>query len=348
MSLNWLLLSGLVPLFLFAAWRMFRRSRRDGFVFAPASRRLKGTPSGLRHKIAAVSPYLILIGLLLLIVSAGRPRKTTAKTDRNVDALAIEMAVDISGSMQALDLSVRTPAGEKIQTRLDVVKETFAEFVQARPDDLIGLVTFGGYAATRSPLTADHAALLQTLKGVEIPTGKIDNQGRPVSDEELLTAIGDGLSTALARVADAEPKTKIVVLLSDGESNTGVITPDKAAEAAKKLGIKVYTIGVGTTGAAPFRTRDIFGRETIAQAEVRIDEAQLKQIADLTGGSYYNVRSPDALKDALAQISQLETTRVRREIYLHHDEHFLPWFAAGLAFFLLGITLNMLLLRRVA
>lgn len=348
MSLNWFLISGLLPLFLFSAWRIFRRSRTGGFVFAPASRRLKGAPSGLRHKVAAVSPYFVLAGLLILIVSAGRPRKTTSKADRNVDALAIEMAVDVSGSMQALDLSVRTASGEKVQTRLDVVKETFAEFVQARPDDLIGVVTFGGYAATRSPLTADHAALLQTLKGVEIPTGKIDNQGRPVSDEELLTAIGDGLSTALARVADAEPKTKIIVLLSDGESNAGIITPDKAAEAAKKLGIKVYTIGVGTTGTAPFRTRDIFGRETIMQAEVRMDETQLKRIADLTGGCYFNVRSPDALKEALDQISQLETTRVRREIYLHHDEHFLPWFMVGLAFLLSGLTLNMLLLRRVA
>lgn len=348
MSLNWFLLSGLLPLFFFSVWRMFRRSRTNGFVFAPASRRLQKAPSGLKHKVAAIAPYLILGGLLLLIVSAGRPRKTTARTDRDVDALAIEMAVDVSGSMQALDLSVRTPAGEKVQTRLDVVKETFSEFVRARPEDLIGLVTFGGYAATRSPLTADHAALLQTLKGVEIPTGKIDDQGRPVSDEELLTAIGDGLSTALARVADAEPKTKIVVLLSDGESNAGVITPDKAAEAAKKLGIKVYSIGVGTTGTAPFRTRDIFGRETIMQAEVRMDETQLKRIAELTGGSYFNVRSPDALKDALDQIGHLETTRVRREIYLHHDEHFLPWFMVGLTFFLSGLTLNMLLLRRVA
>jgi len=331
-----------------AAWRLFRRGAPRGLVFGPASRRLPAVTAGWRAHAARVLPILFLSGLLLLIVAAARPRTRISRERRNVDALAVEMAVDVSGSMEALDLSERTPTGEKIQTRLDVVKETFARFVEARPDDLIGLVTFGGYAATRSPLTADHAALLQTLKGVAIPNAQLDDRGRPVSQEELLTAIGDGLATALARVKDAEPKSKIVILLSDGESNTGVISPAQAAEAAKKMGIKVYTIGVGSTGRAPFRTRDPFGRETIGYADVVLDETQLKAIAATTGGTYYNVRSADGLKQALETIGKLETTRIDRQVYHRYDEHFVPWLFSGMVFLIAAVTLNMAVIRRVA
>ncbi len=330
-----------------AAWRLLRRSTQGGLIFAPASHRLPVKTAGWRAILADALPFIFLLGLLLLIVAAARPRTQLSKVNRNLDAIAIEMVVDVSGSMEALDLSERSPSGEeKLQTRLDVVKDTFAAFIKERSDDLIGLVTFGGYASTRSPLTADHEALLLTLKGVEIPSQKLDAQGRPVSDDELLTAIGDGLSTALARVVDAEPKTKIVVLLSDGESNTGIITPMQAADAAKKLKIKVYTICIGKSGVAPFRTRDIFGRETIAQARVNVDEATLRKIAETTGGEYYNILSPDALKQALAAINQLETTRVQREVYHHYNENFLPWLTVGAGLAVLALLLNVSLLRR--
>jgi Ca-activated chloride channel family protein len=330
-----------------AAWFLYRRNRKPaGILFAP-THRLPLQASGWRATMANAVPVIFLIGTLLLIIAAARPRTFLAREQVNINAMAIMMTVDISGSMQAIDLSERTPTGINEQTRLDVVKTTFASFIEKRPDDLLGLVTFGGFAATRSPLTADHRALLHVLKGVEIPTSQTDEFGRPVSQEELLTAIGDGLATACARLVDAEPKTRIVVLLSDGESNAGIITPDVAAETAKKLGIKVYTICIGTTGKALFRTRDIVGRSVLGQAYVQVDEAQLKRIADVTGGLYFNVRDPNGLRNALTEIDRLETTRIERQSYNRYNEKFKIPLIAGSLLVCLALTLNMQIVRRL-
>ncbi|MDD5705732.1 MAG: VWA domain-containing protein, partial [Kiritimatiellae bacterium] len=171
-------------------------------------------------------------------------------------------------------------------------------------------------------------------------------QGRPVSQEELLTAIGDGLATACARLADAEPKTRIVVLLSDGESNTGLITPEQAADTAAKLGFRVYTIGVGTTGRAPFRARDVFGRETIGYGDVTLNEAQLKNIADKTKGRYFNVRDAEGFQAALDAIDKLETTRVERNVYNQYNERFLIFIAVGTVLTCLSLLLNLFVSQR--
>ncbi len=335
-----------IPWFL-AAWRLYRRGLRAGILFAPV-RRLPLKTAGWRVLASRLLPALFLCGAALLIIAAARPQTFLARERRTVDALAIAMTVDVSGSMEALDLSPKTPLGTVTEkTRLDVVKETFDGFIRQRPDDLIALVTFGGYASTRSPLTADHRALLHVLSGVQIPKADLDDQGRPVSQEELLTAIGDGLATACARLADAEPKTRIVVLLSDGESNTGIITPEQAAEAAKKLDVRVYTIGVGTTGRAPFRTRDTFGRSVIGWGEVSLDETQLRAIAEATGGRYFNVRDPDGLKAALDDIGRLETTRVDRQILMRYHEWFVWPLLAGAALVWAALILGMLTTRRL-
>jgi len=326
-----------------SAWRLYRTGTRAGVLFAP-TRRLPTKTAGWRVACARVVPLLFLIGSLLLIIAAARPRNTLAREHRSVNAIAIEMVVDVSGSMEALDL---TPSGQDYKTRLDVVKETFASFVGARPDDLIGLVTFGGYASTRAPLTADHRALLHVLKGIEIPRVQVDGQGRPVDQEETLTAIGDGLATGVARLTDAEPKTHIAILLSDGESNTGIISPDQAADAAAKSGVRVYTIGVGSNNRAPFKTRDMFGRETIAYAEVTFDETQLKHIATKTNGRYFSVRDNDGLKAALDEINTLETTKIERQVYERFNEHFVDFLLWGAALVALALTLNMNLTRRL-
>ncbi|MDR2849485.1 MAG: VWA domain-containing protein [Verrucomicrobiota bacterium] len=326
-----------------AAWRLYRSGQRAGVLFA-ATRRLPVKTAGWRVALARLVPPLFLIGSLLLIVAAARPRTTLARERRSVNAIAIGMVVDVSGSMEALDLS---PSQNNWKTRLDVVKEMFAQFVEARPDDLIGLVTFGGYASTRAPLTADHRALVHVLKGVEIPRAQTDAQGRPIDQEETLTAIGDGLATGVARLTDAEPKTRIIILLSDGESNTGIITPDQAADAAAKLGIRVYTIGVGSNNRTPFKTRDLFGRETIAYADATFDESQLKSIASKTQGRYFGVRDHDGLKNALEEINTLETTRIDRQVYQRFDEHFVRYLLWGAALIALALTLNMQLTKRL-
>ena len=333
---------------LFAAWRLLRRGRRSGIRFSAVGR-LPTKAAGWRAQVAALTPFLLLAGLSLLALAAARPRTSLAHEKKSVDAIAIAMTVDVSGSMDALDL---TPKGERFSretTRLAVVKKLFAEFVNKRPDDLIGLVTFGGYASTRSPLTADHEALLNVLKGVEIPSIAVDAQGQAIARDEQMTAIGDGLATALARLKDAKPTTKIVILLSDGVSNTGAVEPDEAAAAAAKMGVKVYAIGVGTRSRrTPIFGRDFFGRATIQYADMTFDEKQLRTIAKRTGGTYFPVNDRDSLEKALEEIDQLETTQLDADVYNRWAEHFVPFLLGGALLVLLAVTLSMAASRRVA
>ncbi|MBR3222153.1 MAG: VWA domain-containing protein [Kiritimatiellae bacterium] len=334
--------------FAVAAWRLLRRGRKAGIRFS-ALGRIPAGAAGWRARVAAMTPYLLLAGLALLVLAAARPRTSLAREKKSVDAIAIAMTVDVSGSMDALDL---TPRGERFSrntTRLAVVKKLFAEFVSKRPDDLIGLVTFGGYAATRSPLTADHEALLNVLKGVEIPSIALDAQGRAIAADEQMTAVGDGLATALARLKDAKPKSKIVILLSDGVSNTGAVEPDEAAAAAAKMGVKVYAIGVGTRSRrTPIFGRDFFGRETIQYVDMTFDEKQLKSIAKRTGGTYFPVNDRDSLEKALDEIDQLETTRLDADVFNRWREHFVPFLLAGAVLILLAVSLSMSAARRMA
>ena len=344
---NPLLLLFFVPIAL-AAWRLLRRGRRSGIRFSAVGR-LPAKAAGWRAQLAALTPFILLAGLSLLTIAVARPRTSLAREKKSVDAIAIAMTVDVSGSMDALDL---TPLGEKFSretTRLAVVKKLFAEFVGKRPDDLIGLVTFGGYASTRSPLTADHEALLNVLKGVEIPSIALDAQGRVISEDEQRTAIGDGLATALARLKDAKPKTKIVILLSDGVSNTGAVEPDEAAAAAAKMGVKVYAIGVGTRASrTPIFGRDFFGRTAIQYANMTFDEKQLKSIAKKTGGTYFPVNDRDSLEKALEEIDQLETTKLDADVYNRWNEHFTSFLLLGAVLVLLAVSLSMSAARRVA
>ena len=168
-----------------------------------------------------------------------------------------------------------------------------------------------------------------------------------INQEELLTAIGDGLATTCARLEDAEPTSRIIVLLSDGESNTGIIEPRVAAQVARKLGIKVYTIGVGSTGRAPIRRKDVFGRDVIGKIQVTLDEDLLKEIAQTTGGRYFNVRNPRGLDRALDDINELEKTRIDRDVYNQYNELFPYFLWPALALLLVGSGLNMLLLKRI-
>lgn len=331
-----------------AAWRLLRRGRKGGIRFSAISR-LPAGAAGWRANVAALTPFLLLAGLSLLVVAAARPRSPLAHLSREVNAIAIAMTVDVSGSMEALDL---TPPGEKFSretTRLSVVKRLFAEFVEKRPDDLIGLITFGGYAATRSPLTADHAALLAVLKGVEIPSVAVDAAGNAIAGDEQMTAIGDGLATALARLKDAKPTTKIVILLSDGVSNTGAVEPDAAADAAAQMGVKVYAIGVGSGAKrTPIFGRDIFGRTSIQYADMTFDERQLQSISSKTGGRYFAVNDREALKGALEEIAALETTKLEADAYDRWAEHFAPFLLFGVALVLLAVSLSMSATRRLA
>jgi len=332
----------------FAAWRLLRRANRSGIRFS-ATGRLPARAAGWRAKLAAATPYILLAGLALMVVALACPRSPLAHGTRSVNAIAIAMTVDVSGSMDALDL---TPKGERFSrqtTRLAVVKKLFAEFVEKRPDDLIGLVTFGGYANTPCPLTADHPALLNVLKGVEIPPIALDAQGRPIAGDEQMTAVGDGLAMALKRLKGVKPTTKIVILLSDGVSNTGAVEPDIAAQVAARMGVKVYAIGVGTRARrTPIFGRDFFGRESVQYADMTFDEKQLKTIAATTGGKYFAVNDRDSLEEALEEIDKLETTELEADVYDRWDEHFAWPLLAGAVLVLLAVSLSMCACRRMA
>ena len=331
-----------------AAWRMLRRGRRSGVKFAPV-RRLPDKTAGWRARLANLTPFFFLFGAALLIVACTRPRRPLNRESRNVEAIAIAMTVDVSGSMEALDLSpTNVRSLNDAKTRLDVVKELFAAFVEKRPDDLIGLVTFGGYASSRAPLTADHEALLHVLKGVEVPAMSFDANGEPIDPDETMTAVGDGLATALARLKNAETKSRIVILLSDGVSNTGAVEPDDAAAAAAKLGIRVYTIGVGTHSArTPFRSKDMFGRLSVQYANMSFDESQLKSIAKKTGARYFGVRDKKGLQAALEEIDSLEKTTLDRTVFQRYREYFPPFLLWGVVLVLVAVSLQMMASRRL-
>lgn len=328
------------------AWGVYARRIHHGIRFAPTARFPRQGRSW-RTRAAQGLPAFYLAALALMAIAMARPRSLLSQSRRTADVIAIQMVIDVSGSMEALDLSTTTPLGTQYRTRLDVVKDTFAGFIDKRPDDLIGLISFGGYASTLAPLTADHDALQHVLSGVEIPRQMHDRDGQILNPDELLTAIGDALATACARLQDVQPVSKIIVLLSDGDSNAGIIEPETAITVAQELGIKVYTIGIGSTGRAPVRVTDALGRQAIRHAWVTFDETLLRQIADDTGGVYYNVRDAKGLDSALESINTLETTRVEQNIYRQYDELFARFALPALALLLAAVSLNMAIARRV-
>ncbi len=333
----------LVPLAL-AAWFIYRRRVTRGLLFAPMAR--IDARSATWHRFArSAAPVLFLAAGALAIVALARPQTVLAHVNREANAVAIQMVLDCSGSMRALDFSTR----DAYRSRLDVVKETFATFVEARQDDLIGLITFGGFVSSRVPLTIDHRALLQSLKTVDIPKDAFDDKtGQMLNEEELLTAVGDALASACGRLEHAPVKSRIAVLLSDGESNTGVVRdPREAARAAKALGIRVYTIGVGSTGRAPFMARDPFGRNVVQYGDVRLDEDMLRGVADATGGKYFNVRDPRGLQRAMDDINKLEKTRIRRDVFEQYNEFFPYLLAPATALLAVAAALGLSLSKGV-
>ena len=326
----WLLL--FIPL-VFSGYRMLRRARSQAIPYPRVN--MIPVSTTWRQKLSYLPPVLIILGIALVIVAAARPQTVLSKSNKAKNSIAIEMAVDVSGSMAEVDLSPRGARGSAVRTRLDVVKETFAEFVGRRPDDLIGLVAFGGYATTRCPLTFDHEALLHVLKGTEIP--------RSHDAMETMTAIGDGLAMAAARLAAATNiETRIVILLSDGVNNAGIISPEQAIAVAKQQKIVVYTIGIGNSdipAAVPSMGLEALFQRMAPQGYA-LDETLLKRIASSTGGLYFNVRNKDGLEDALTQIDKLQKTKVEDTVYMRHKEHFAPFLATGAAMVILALLLT--------
>jgi Ca-activated chloride channel family protein len=339
----WLLLL-LIPVAGLSVWTM-RRDRRQTVTYSSVDL-LKQLPVTFALRLRRTLPWLRLLGMVLIVIAIARPQFGREEFRVHTDGIAIEMCIDRSGSMQALDF----PVEGKSVSRLDAVKHVFRQFVvgegdfSGRPDDVIGLVAFGGFADAKCPPTLDHSALLDILDTVKIPEPIRDRQGRIINErllqEEQATAIGDAIAVAVDRLRSIEAKSKIIVLLSDGENTAGVNSPVDAAEAAKAFGIRVYSIGVGSNGTAPFPSVDLFGQQVLRPQQVRLDEATLKELATITGGQYFNAQDTTALAEVYAEIDQLEKTETQGQIYTDYRE-FHPWFLLpGVAIVLLEMILS--------
>lgn len=313
-----------IPL-LVCAFVVIRSGRRTALLYSSA-RLLKGLPDTWSLRIKRLLPWVRTVGLALIVVALARPQRGRSEFRVQSEGIAIQMCLDQSGSMDAMDFFLED---EQVD-RLTAVKSVLRDFVSGgsgldgRPNDLIGLVTFGGFADSKCPLTLDHGALLQiadtieTAKPIHNSAGQIVN--RRLLEEERATAIGDAVALAVDRLTDVEAKSKVIILLSDGENNAGVASPEEAAKAAAQSGIKIYTIGVGSTGVAPFVSVDVFGRKVLARQPVSLDETALKMLADQTGGRYFNARDTETLEAVYEQIDALEKTLSEGRLYTEYRE----------------------------
>ena len=317
------LLTLLVPMIGYYVWRTLqggaaiRISSVAGVVRAPRTVRYY-----LRHL-----PFVLrAAAFALLVVALARPQDVEQNVRTNTEGIDIMLAIDVSGSMLARDFK---------PDRITAAKEVAGSFIADRYGDRIGLVAFAGEAFTQSPLTTDQSTL-QTLLA-RIRSGLIEDG----------TAIGNGLATAINRLRESEAKSKVIILLTDGVNNRGEIAPLTAAEIAKAQGIRVYTIGVGTEGMAPYPAIDMFGNITFVNQKVEIDEKTLTAISDMTGGKYFRATDKAKLKAIYDEINQLEKSKVEVTEHISYHELYLAWALAALGLLLAEFLLSNLVLKRI-
>jgi len=325
----WFLL--LLPLLPVVAWWRGRRGNPAAFLYS-STHLVSGVanigPSGAGRVLTAMR-WAVLV---LFIFGLARPQFVESETAVKASGIDIVVAIDLSGSMESEDFQLK---GERVN-RLVIAKDVLTQFITRRPGDRIGLVAFAGKAYVAAPLTLDHDFLNMNLKRLELHA------------IEEGTAIGAGLAAAVNRLRDLKSKSKIAILMTDGQNNAGKIPPLTAAEAAQALGIKVYTIGVGTQGTAPMpRGVDFFGNKVYAQVAVDIDEKTLTEIAKKTGGEYFRADSTDTLRKIYGRIDQLEKTEVEVKRFVHIKELFHWLLVPALLLLLLEVLLGNTVWRKL-
>jgi Ca-activated chloride channel family protein len=322
----------LVPLALVAFW--LARPGRASAVAYSSTDLVRAVAVSRRTRWGRFVPALRWLGAGLVIVALARPTIEHSSSQVQASGVDIMLAVDVSGSMQARDMA-GTADGAKPVSRLDAAKEVVGQFVQARPNDRIGLVAFAGEPYLASPLTLDHDWLLQNLAGLD---------SSQLGDG---TAIGSAIAAGVRRLDAQGAKSKVLVVLTDGQNNAGKIQPTVAAEAARALGIKIYAIGVGSTGEALVPVTDDHGRQQLVAARVDVDEAGMTQVADRTGGKFYRATDTKSLRDVYGDIDRLEKTTRTIKSFTRHDEQF-AWFAVpAFALVLAQLGLSATRFRRV-
>ena len=315
------LLTLLVPMIGYYVWRTLQ-----GGASIQISSVAVRAPRTVRYYLRHLPFALRAAAFALLVVALARPQDVEQNVRTNTEGIDIMLAIDVSGSMLARDFK---------PDRITAAKEVAGSFIADRYGDRIGLVAFAGEAFTQSPLTTDQSTL-QTLLA-RIRSGLIEDG----------TAIGNGLATAINRLRESDAKSKVIILLTDGVNNRGQIAPMTAAEIAKAQGIRVYTIGVGTEGMAPYPAIDMFGNLTFVNQKVEIDEKVLKAISDMTGGRYFRATDKEKLKAVYDEINQLEKSKIEVMEHISYHELFLTWALAALGLLFAEFLLSNLVLKRI-
>jgi Ca-activated chloride channel family protein len=317
----WLLL--LLPVLI--VWYWFRHTKSNATLRVSGLELYEDVPTSFKVWFSHILFVLRLLAVALLIIAITRPQSVSSRQNIHIEGIDIVMALDVSGSMLARDFK---------PDRLEAAKEVAKEFIAKRPNDRVGLVIFSGEAFTQVPLTTDHAMIANLFR--EVKSGMIEDG----------TAIGDGLATAISRLQDSEAISKVIILLTDGVNNSGSVDPLSAAEIAKMFGIRVYTIGVGSRGYAPYPVQTIYGIQ-MQQMEVQIDEELLQQIAQQTEGRYFRAENNEKLREIYDEIDSLEKSKIDVQEFKRKHEMFLPFALIAIAAFMIEMLLRYLYFRKL-
>lgn len=313
----------LAAVLVLAVWYVGRGRHRRGALVHPSAGDIKSMEGGRGSRLGELPVAFRLLALAALVVAAARPQTGVTSETVTSEGIDIMLALDVSSSMLAEDLR---------PNRIEAAKQVAGSFVEGRLTDRIGLVVFGGRAFTQAPLTLDHSVVMTFLEDLEV--GMVEDG----------TAVGMGLATAVKRLQSSEAASKIVVLLTDGRSNRGEIDPITAAELAQTMGVRVYTIGAGSRGAARVPVDGPFGRRYV-QTRVDVDEETLREVAELSGGRYYRATDRESLEAIYNEIDQLEKTEVEIENFTQYGELFHFPLLVALGLLLLEVLLSRTLLR---
>jgi Ca-activated chloride channel family protein len=316
----WLLL--IIPLLVW--WYIRSYNKQKASLNVSSLEGLRRIPVSWKSRLRPLLLILRVLAIALLIVALARPQSSSVTENINSEGIDIVLCLDVSGSMLAEDFQ---------PNRIEAAKKVALEFVDGRPTDRIGLVIFAGESFTQCPITTDHAVLKNQIR--EVKSGMLEDG----------TAIGMGLATSVDRLRHSKAKSKVVILLTDGVNNTGLIDPITALEIAKQYRIRVYTIGVGTQGMAPYPVPLPGGGVQMQEMKVQIDEGLLKRIAKETGGEYFRATNNSSLEKIYKQIDQMEKTKVEITSFKQYAELFYPFALIALALFLVEIVLRYTLFK---
>ena len=309
----------------YIVWYVMKRKKNEATLQVSDTRVYAHAPKSYKYYLLHVPFVLRNLALALIIVVLARPQTTDSWQNSEIEGIDIMMAIDVSTSMLAEDLK---------PNRLEAAKEVAAEFINGRPNDNIGITLFAGESFTQCPLTVDHAVLLNLIKDVKC--GLIEDG----------TAVGMGIANAVTRLKDSKAKSKVVILLTDGTNNSGDISPLTAAEIAKQFGIRIYTIGVGTNGEAPYPYPTAFGIQYI-NLPVEIDEQVLTDIASITNGNYFRATSNSKLKEVYQEIDKLEKTKLDVKEFSRREDEYQIFAIIAFVCILLEVLLRTTVLKKV-